>query len=79
MADLYTRYFLFSQDHYDKVKAIEEKAGNRNYKFGTVLVGGYPKIYTIVTRNPTAYTQRYGDAKIVLSGDIRKVRYTDPD
>lgn len=75
--DINYRYFMFSKDHYDKIIEIEKKAGN-SYKFGEVLVNGYPKKFTMITRNPETYTQRYGDAKVVISGDIRKIRYSEP-
>ena len=75
--DINYRYFMFSKDHYDKTLEIEKKAGN-NYKFGSVIVNGYPKKFTMITRNPETYTQRYPDAKVVISGDIRKIKYTEP-
>lgn len=78
MADLFTRYFLFSQSHYDKIKEIERRAGNVNYKPGTVLVGGYYRPFTSMETRPEKYTQMHGDAKTVLVGDIRKVKYTNP-
>lgn len=75
--DINFRYFMFSKEHYDKTLEIEKKAGNK-YKFGTVIVNGYPKVFTGITRNPESYSQRYGDAKVIISGDIRKIRYTEP-
>ena len=72
------RYFMFSKDHYDKIKEIEAKAGNRNYQFGKVIVNGYGKVFTSIVRDPSTYTIRYGDAKIICKGDIRKIRYTEP-
>ena len=78
MADIYTRYFLFSQSHYEKIKEIEKKAGNPNYKPGTVMVSGYFKPFTAMETRPEKYTQIHGDTKIVLVGDIRKVKYTNP-
>lgn len=75
--DINFRYFMFSKEDYDKKTEIEKRAGN-NYKFGTVMVNGFPKKFTMITRNPESYTQRYGDAKVIISGDIRKIRYTEP-
>lgn len=75
--DINQRYFMFSKDHFDKMVDIEKKAGN-SYKPGTVIVNGFPKKFTMITRDPEQYTTRYGDAKVVISGDIRKIRYTDP-
>jgi hypothetical protein len=68
---------MFSKDHYDKTLSIEKKSGS-NYKFGTVTVNGFPKVFTSITRNPESYTKVYSDAKVVVSGDIRKIRYTEP-
>lgn len=79
MADLYQRYFMFSTEHYNKVLEIEKQNGNRNYKFGTVMVNGFPKKFTQIVRDPQNYTKLYGDAKVIISGDIRKIRYTDSD
>ena len=62
----------------DKIKEIEAKAGNRNYQFGKVIVNGYGKVFTSIVRDPSTYTIRYGDAKIICKGDIRKIRYTEP-
>ena len=72
------RYFMFSKDHYDKIKEIEAKAGHRNYQFGKVIVNGYGKVFTSIVRDPSTDTIRYGDAKIICKGDIRKIRYTEP-
>ena len=78
MPDIYIRYFLFSQEHHDKVKALEEKAGNKHYRDGNVIVAGFPKPYTAIVLRPEEYTRRFGDAKVVLCDDIRKVKYTRP-
>lgn len=78
MSDINHRFFMFSREHYDNIKAIEEKSGNRNYRFGQVYVNGVPKPFTTIVRDPNGYTTRYGDAKVVISGDIRKIRYTEP-
>ncbi len=72
------RYFMFSQEHYNLTKNIEAKSGNKSYVFGKVYVGGYPKTFTSIVRNPETYTIRYGDAKVICSGDIRNIRYTEP-
>ena len=77
--NIYQRYFMFSASHYIKIKETEAKNGNKDYKFGTVIVNGYPKIYTKCTKNPKSYTDVYSDAKILVSGDMRKIRYSDPE
>ena len=69
---------MFSHDHYEAIKETEARSGNKHYKFGTVLVNGYPKMFTSIVRDPNQYSGRYGDAKVVASGDIRKMRYTEP-
>lgn len=78
MNSLYERYFLFSQSHYEKIKEIEKKSGNPNYKLGTVLVNGLFKPYTAMVRHPEEYERLYGDSKTVLVADIRKVKYNPP-
>ena len=77
MADnsLYTRYFMFSNEHLDKIKELAEKNGDKNPKIGKVMVAGNYKKYTYMTRDPETYSQRYSDARIICSGDIRKIRY----
>ena len=77
MTDINFRYFMFSKEHYDKILEIEKKAGN-NYKFGEVIVNGFPKKFTTIVRDPQTYTNRYSDAKVIISGDIRKIKYNEP-
>lgn len=77
--NIYIRYFMFSMEHYNKTRDIEKKCGNNNYKFGQVIVSGNYKPFTVITRDPETYSRRYSDAKIVTSGDIRKIKYTEPD
>lgn len=76
---LYTRYFMFSYEHYNKIKEMAEKNGERNPQIGKVMVAGNYKRYTFMTRDPETYSSRYSDAKVIMSGDIRKIRYTEPD
>lgn len=75
---LYTRYFMFSYEHYNKIREMAEKNGDRNPQIGKVMVAGNYKRYTFMTRDPETYSSRYSDAKIIMSGDIRKIRYTEP-
>ena len=42
------------------------------------MVNGYGKVFTSIVRDPSTYTVRYGDAKIICKGDIRKIRYSEP-
>lgn len=75
MADLYTRYFMFSNEHLNKIRELASKNGDMNPKIGKVLVHGNYKKYTFMTNNPDVYSSRYADARIVVSGDIRKIKY----
>ena len=74
--DIYKRYFVFSKEHMDKKKAMDESMGKRS-KFGTVVVNGVSKIYTDIVTNMD--NCRYGDSILVIEGDIRKVKYTNPN
>jgi hypothetical protein len=58
---------------------MAEKNGERNPQIGKVMVAGNYKRYTFMTRDPETYSSRYSDAKIIMSGDIRKIRYTEPE
>lgn len=79
MTDMYNRYFMFSQEHMRYLKELEAKQGNKNYRPSTVLVGGSYKPYTNMVTDPKVYTDRYSDARIVASGDIRKMKFTEGD
>ena len=76
-ADMYTRYFMFSYEHLCKLKELAEKNGD-TVTLGKVMVSGQFKQFTFLTNNPEAYCKRYGDARTILAGDIRKIRYIDP-
>ena len=73
--NLYIRYFMFSNEHLNKIKELAIKNGNMNPKLGKVLVSGNFKKYTMLTNDPESYRKRYSDARIVMSGDIRKIKY----
>lgn len=73
--DLYTRYFMFSNEHLKKIKELAIKNGDMNPKLGKVLVAGNYKRYTHMTNDPESYSRRYSDARIVVAGDIRKIKY----
>lgn len=73
MADKsYDRIFIFSQEQMDTKKRVE---GPRS-KFGTVIVGGSPKTYTDIVKSMSKV--QYGDAKVIIQGDIRTIRYFPP-
>lgn len=45
-SSLYTRYFMFSHEHLNKIKELSIKNGNMNPKLGKVLVAGnFKKVY----------------------------------
>jgi len=73
--DLYNRFFVFSQQQMDLRISIEKKTG-KNPKFGTVIVNGTPKVYTDIVASMNQV--RFADSIIVTSGDIRKIKYTQP-
>ncbi len=70
--DIYNRIFIFSKEQMKRKQEIEGK----NAKFGTVIVKGSSKIYTEIVRklNPSLPS----DYEIVISGDIRKIKYFPP-
>ena len=75
--DMNYRYFMFSAEHYAQIMKTETKAGNR-FKPGKVLQAYNWMVFTSIVRDPEAYSKRYSDAKIVMSGDIRKIKYQEP-
>ena len=74
--DIYKRYFIYSQQHAEEEERIKAKI-NKKAKFGTVMVGGIPKKFTDIVLDPSKL--RYTDGKVLISGDIRKIRYTEPE
>lgn len=73
--DLYIRYFMFSNEHLNKIKELAIKNGEMNPRIGKVLVSGNYKKYTHMTNDPESYCRRYPDARTIISGDIRKIKY----
>ena len=72
MVDIYNRIFIFSKEQMNRKKEIEGKKA----KFGTVIVKGSSKIYTEIVRKITPSLP--SDYEIVISGDIRKIKYFPP-
>lgn len=72
--DMYNRIFVFSQTQADEKKSIEGKST----KFGSVIVNGVSKQYTSIALDLDQVRQRYPDAKKLIEGDIRHIRYTEP-
>lgn len=75
MNDLYYRYFLFSQEQKNMRLKVESNLGKK-VTFGTVVVNGVKKEYTDIVIDPNK--SKFSDAVIVIQGDIRKIRYTEP-
>jgi hypothetical protein len=74
--DLYKRYFVFSQKQYDMRMEVENKKLGQKPKFGTVVVNGSPKVFTEIVRDMN--NCKFSDAIVLTSGDIRKIKYTEP-
>lgn len=74
--DDYFRYFMYSQNQAKLKREIAEKLGRR-LELGTVIVKGEQKLFTEIVINPDNI--RYSDAQIVASGDIRTMKYTNPE
>lgn len=73
MADIYERHFVFSQKQMDIRKQVE-----KNPKFGTVVVNGIPKTYTDIILTKNQNDKQFPDSVVLISGDIRKLKFTDP-
>lgn len=73
LPDLYHRVFVFSKTQMDQKKEIMGK----NVKLGTVIVNGVNKPYTDIVLNMNSV--RFSDTKKLIEGDIRKIRYTEPE
>lgn len=67
--DIYNRIFIFSKEQMKRKKEIEGK----NARFGTVIVKGSSKTYTEIVRNLNGNLP--SDYEIIISGDIRKIKY----
>jgi hypothetical protein len=70
-SSMYHRYFVYSAEE----EALQIKVHGRDASFGTVSVRGIPKRYTSIVRDPK---DSKPDAIVLISGDIRKIRYTPP-
>lgn len=75
-SDIFKRYFVFSKEQMKKRKSIEEQMG-RTPKFGTVIVNGVSRIYTDMVTSMDKC--RYADSILVTEGDIRRIKYTNPN
>ena len=76
MSNMYERTFVYSRQQMREITDIETSAGNAKPKFGTVIVKGVSKQYTEIL--PPGRESRYPDARILVTGDMRAIKYTDP-
>lgn len=74
---VYTRYFIFSKTQMDNMIAMAKKRGSSVPKFGTVVVNGVPKTFTLMTTSID--NLRYTDSKVIISGDMRTIKYNMGD
>ena len=72
---MFNRFVIYSSEQKKEMETIA-KNSNKTFKLGTVIVNGKSKPYTdiILSMNNC----KYGDAKIVIAGDIRKLSITEP-
>ena len=76
MSNIYERTFVFSQQQKDEITKIETANGGSKPTFGTVVVRGVAKTYTEILNS--SRTSRYADARVLITGDIRNITYTNP-
>ena len=74
-SDLYHRIFVYSAQQAKALKEIHEVNGNR-YHLGTVIINGAERKYTSIVRDISEV--QYSDARTLIEGDIRHIRYTSP-
>jgi hypothetical protein len=73
--DIYLRYFMYSREQLELKKTVASKRG-KTYVPGTVIVNGSAKQFTEMVTDPV--NVNFSDAMLVTSGDMRKIKYTDP-
>ena len=76
-SSIYTRCFVFSQTQRQQILDIATKMGTSQPKVGKVVVNGVYREYTEIVRDMTQC--RYTDAILVTKGDIREMKFTEPD
>ena len=76
MSNIYERCFVFSREQMDNKIKIETSNGGKKPKFGTVIVNGIPKTYTDIVLSMDKV--RFSDANLLVRGDIRTVKFTEP-
>lgn len=74
--DLYTRHFIFSREQMELKKKIEQKTKTK-VEFGKVMVNGAQKVFTDIVKDKKDC--KFSDAIVLISGDIRTIKYTEPN
>lgn len=75
MSNVYEVSFAFSQKQMDDIVKIETSNGGPKPKFGKVVVKGVEKLYTEMLG--PGIKSRYPDSRTLITGDIRKISYTE--
>lgn len=75
MNDIYKRYFIFSRDQMEMKQKLSAERG-QVITFGTVIVNGSPKVFTDIILDPEKII--FPDSIILISGDIRYIKYKEP-
>lgn len=71
---IYFRYFVYSKTQAKEFEQVNKAMNTDTHRLGTVIVNGIQKYYTEKVRDLSKC--RYGDSKVVASGDIRKIKHT---
>lgn len=66
------RYFIFSRTQLNLQKEVARKLG-KNFASNKVYSNGQALEFTEIIKDPN--NSRYADAKVVASGDIKKMKY----
>ena len=77
MSNMYERTFVYSREQMQQIKKNEAALGNTHPKVGSVVVNGVAKDFTEIL--PPGRTSRFADARTIITGDMRAIKYTDPN
>lgn len=75
MANINTRYFIYSREQQERIVAANKTAGRPAPVFGKVIVNGIPKIYTDKRMDTNS---QFADAVVLISGNEFKIKHTEP-
>ena len=75
---IYNRFWIYSDTEAELLKKVTNKVSYQKINFGTVInESGIIKSYTSIINNLNKI--KYADSIVVMKGDIRKVKFTDPE